>query len=119
MKPLYDECMRVYDKANYIDADKIKKAYWILIDGVLDTFKGIRKSAMNIAIPIGPKDRGWLIKRSECASYTDNDIYAAYNIWNNWKMFGLPYSKGWAEHPKRLIDIIKLIEGEYNSTKGK
>jgi len=118
--PLYNECMRVYNKANKIDADKIRKAYWIIIDKVIETFKGVRKSKMHVLIQIGPKERGWFVKREDCYSYIDEDIYNAYDLWQNWKMFGLPYIKGWAEHPKRLVDIIKIIDNEYNSiNKGK
>jgi len=45
--------------------------------------------------------------------FTD-DTWAQLLMYRDWKMFGWPFDKGWANHPEVYLDIIKTLEAESN-----
>ena len=57
------------------------------------------------------------MKQKEIPDYLTDRFWSAYNIWNNTRLTGsLPFSnKGWAEHPTHLIEIITIMQQEYNT----
>ena len=55
---------------------------------------------------------GVLIKRVDIPNYLTNENLELIEWWNKWKLYGLPYSGGWAEQPAIYIDVIEAIEEE-------
>ena len=41
-------------------------------------------------------------------------LYMAINLYNNFKIFGLPHGKGWVEERGTVVDILRLLESEAN-----
>ena len=42
------------------------------------------------------------------------ELWRAIKIWNNFKVFGLPFAGGWAEQPKHIVKIITMVESASN-----
>lgn len=51
-----------------------------------------------------------LVERARIPEYFTDDYEAAYDIYGKWRMFGLPFSGGWAEQPAYLLRIIETFE---------
>ena len=81
--------------------------------------KGMTEKQLNKRFPVGPKkDKIAIIRRSEISDYLDDSMYRQFNIWKRYhKGMGLPMSKSWAEHPSYLINIIDILENEFNKEK--
>lgn len=56
----------------------------------------------------------YMVKRGDIAGYFTEPVMQQIEMWNLYKLLGLPFSCGWAEHPGVFIDIISAIEAEYN-----
>lgn len=57
---------------------------------------------------------GHAVKASEILRIiADPDIQSAMSIWMDYKRFGLPFACGWAEHPKLIVDVLRLFDAEY------
>jgi len=50
------------------------------------------------------------MERRRVDEYLTADFWHNFGIWLNCKERGLPYHKGWAEHPGRLIRILQLFD---------
>ena len=55
---------------------------------------------------------GYAIRRCEIPGYFTDDVLSALDLWQTYRIFGLPYAGGWAEQPARLMDVIRTIETE-------
>ena len=56
------------------------------------------------------------IRNSEIPKYCNQKFWSAYEIWNNTRLTGaLPSNKGWADHSKYIIDIVSIMQQEYNT----
>lgn len=55
---------------------------------------------------------GHVIRRDKIPEYFSDDNLAAFELWEKFRLFGLPYSGGWAEQPARLVNIIQQLETE-------
>lgn len=44
--------------------------------------------------------------------YINSENMTYIRIWNDWKMFGLPFPGHWSEQPHFVIDAIKILENE-------
>ena len=42
------------------------------------------------------------------------ELWRAIKIWNNFKVFGLPFAGGWAEQPTHIVKIITMGESASN-----
>jgi hypothetical protein len=49
------------------------------------------------------------IKKGEIRSYFDEDFLKCALFINRYREYGLPYNKGWIEHPTHMIEIIELF----------
>jgi hypothetical protein len=58
--------------------------------------------------------RGLTIDRNAIPTYFTDHYWSAFEIWRNWKRYGLPFAGGWAEHPDYLVRVINLFEEEIN-----
>lgn len=51
----------------------------------------------------------WRIRRNEIRTYFTDDFWHNLAIYQSFKTMGLPFSCGWAEHPKHIVDIIRIF----------
>jgi hypothetical protein len=58
------------------------------------------------------------IRKGDIPSYFTEASMLQINMWQQYKLLGLPFSCGWAEHPAVFIDIISAIEEEYRKRYG-
>lgn len=47
----------------------------------------------------------------------DQEFWAMFEHWQNFKLFGL--KNDWATYPKRYIEMLQTFESAYYSTTGK
>jgi len=59
----------------------------------------------------------YTISKGEISSYFTDTAMLQIDMWQKYKLLGLPFSCGWAEHPAVFIDIISAIESESNKRK--
>jgi hypothetical protein len=52
---------------------------------------------------------GYRIRKGEIRDYFDETFLRCAVFINRYREFGLPYAKGWNEHPKHMIEIIELF----------
>jgi len=57
------------------------------------------------------------IKRKEIPGFFTEAAIVQIDMWQRYKLLGLPFSCGWAEHPAVFIDIISALEAESNKRK--
>jgi len=59
----------------------------------------------------------YVIKRGDIPGYFTETNFLQIEMWNQYKLLGLPFGGGWAEHPAVYIDIILALEAESNKRK--
>lgn len=62
---------------------------------------------------------GYEICRKDIPTYFTERAMAAIDLWQTYKLFGFPFSGGWAEQPAVYMDIIKALEIEARKRQGK
>jgi hypothetical protein len=55
---------------------------------------------------------GQVICRADIPKYLTPKVYAAIDLWQKWKLFGMPFAGGWAEQPAIYMDVIERLELE-------
>ena len=55
---------------------------------------------------------GYLVRRDRIPEYMTADALSAVELWRKWKMFGFPFSGGWAEQPAVVVDVLETLEAE-------
>lgn len=55
---------------------------------------------------------GYELCRKDIPRYLSGRARAAIRVWENFKLFGLPFAGGWAEQPAVYMDVIECIEAE-------
>lgn len=55
---------------------------------------------------------GYEIRRDLVHDYLTPEMMAQIGMWQDYKLFGLPFDCGWAEHPAVYMDILRVCEGE-------
>jgi hypothetical protein len=61
---------------------------------------------------------GHKLIRGDFKTYLTDDFWHLLHEWRRYKVFGLPYSKPWSQHPANLIKGLFLFEEEYNAAIG-
>jgi len=51
----------------------------------------------------------WKVRRNEIPKYFTDDLWHNLSIYQTFKSMGLPYNIGWAEHPKDIINLIRIF----------
>lgn len=57
---------------------------------------------------------GYRIPRADIPSYWTEYYYSALRIFYRFKRFGLPFNRGWAEHPSYIVELLELMDGISN-----
>lgn len=57
------------------------------------------------------------IERARIPEYFNKDNDAKLGFYSRYKMFGFPFSGGWAEQPAYLLDIVERLESESRKKK--
>ena len=60
--------------------------------------------------PIGWR---WILRDDIPALFTE-DLFDAIHLWKRWKRFGLPHGGGWLDEGERIIQLINIVEDEWN-----
>ena len=55
---------------------------------------------------------GHEIRRDRIPEYLNETTLAQIGMWQDYKLFGLPFDCGWAEHPAVFMDILRVCETE-------
>ena len=50
--------------------------------------------------------------RGEIPNFLSDEFWEAYRIWKNYRRYGLPNGRGWAEEPEEILRLIDLFEDE-------
>lgn len=51
------------------------------------------------------------MERRDVPGLFSDEYWAALRLWNRYKLFGLPFSGGWADQPAVVVDILEALEG--------
>ena len=55
---------------------------------------------------------GCEIRRDLIPDYLNETALSQCHMWQDYKLFGLPFDCGWAEHPAVFMDILRVCEQE-------
>ena len=55
---------------------------------------------------------GYAIKRKEIPGFFTDTVFKQIAMWEEYKMMGLPFTLGYAEHPAVYMDIITTLNAE-------
>lgn len=58
----------------------------------------------------------WKVDRCKIPDYFTSEFWHNLNIWTICKNRGLPYLKGWAEHPAPLIQLLQIFDAAETKT---
>lgn len=65
---------------------------------------------------VGYQGCSFTFKKKEIPTFFTDYFWKCVKLWKPYNEKGiLPYSVGWYEHPKVVIDIIQNIEEKYNN----
>ena len=59
----------------------------------------------------GADGRKW-IRRGDIASYFDETFFTAVEVWNKFKLFGLPHGSGWLNERPSVVAAVSVVESE-------
>jgi len=62
---------------------------------------------------------GHEVWRAKIPEYCTAEAAGAIGLWQNWKMFGMPFAGGWAEQPAVVMDVLEVLEAEWRKRSGK
>jgi hypothetical protein len=52
----------------------------------------------------------WKVRRNQIHTYFSDDFWHNLSLYQTFKTCGLPYNVGWAQHPKDIINLIRIFE---------
>lgn len=82
-------------------------------------YSDVADGLMGVAYPI----RGWGAGETGIGALTYEEIqclktdffFRSWLLYRNYKLFGLPQNRGWANERSTVIDIIRILEEESNA----
>lgn len=64
-------------------------------------------------------ETGFRFQINHCYQKEMNEVIEYLNFFYNYKRYGMPFSRGWLEMPKKLFEILDILEIESNYLRSK